>query len=128
MGGRTWKQGVLAIPGIGFALLPKLACPLCWPAYAGILSSLGLGFLISASYLLGFTVAFLIVAVAALAFRARQRWGYGPLLFGIAGSAALLGGKFYLESSAVTYVGFGSLVSAAVWNTWPRRLVVIKTK
>lgn len=128
MGPRTWKQGVLAIPGIGFALLPKLACPLCWPAYAGVLSSLGLGFLISTSYLLALTVAFLIVALAALAFRARQRWGYGPLLLGIAGSAALLAGKFYLESNAVMYVGLGSLVSAAVWNAWPRRLIVIKTK
>jgi len=29
MAGRTWRQGVLAIPGIGVALLPKLACPLC---------------------------------------------------------------------------------------------------
>src|SRR6185436_814844 len=36
---RLWRQALLTIPGIGVALLPKLACPLCWPAYAGILSS-----------------------------------------------------------------------------------------
>jgi hypothetical protein len=43
---RAWKQGLLATPGIGVPLLPKLMCPLCWPAYAGLLSTLGLGFLI----------------------------------------------------------------------------------
>lgn len=29
------------IPGVGVALLPKLVCPLCWPAYAAIASTLG---------------------------------------------------------------------------------------
>jgi len=77
---RTWKQGLLAIPGIGVSLLPKVACPLCWPAYAGLLSSVGLGFLLSATYLLPLTAGFLLIALAALAYRARQRRGYGPLV------------------------------------------------
>ncbi len=37
-----WKHGLLALPGVGVSILPKLACPLCWPAYAGLLSSIGL--------------------------------------------------------------------------------------
>lgn len=64
----TWKQAWVALPGIGVSLLPKLVCPLCWPAYAGLLSSIGLGFLISAAYLLPFTAAFLALALAAMAF------------------------------------------------------------
>lgn len=40
---RTWKQNLLAAPGIGLSLLPKIACPACCPAYAGLLSSIGLG-------------------------------------------------------------------------------------
>lgn len=48
----TWKHGLLSLPGVTVSLLPKLMCPACWPAYAGLLSSLGLGFLISARYLL----------------------------------------------------------------------------
>jgi mercuric ion transport protein len=40
----TRKQGLLALPGVGVSLLPKLTCPACWPAYAGLLSSVGLGF------------------------------------------------------------------------------------
>ena len=35
MTSRTWKQNLLAAPGIGLSLLPKIACPVCWPAYAG---------------------------------------------------------------------------------------------
>jgi len=66
----TWKQGVLALPGVAVSLLPKLVCPMCWPAYAGLLSSVGLGFLISAAYLLPFTAGFLALALAAMGFRA----------------------------------------------------------
>jgi hypothetical protein len=44
---QVWKQALLAAPGVGVSLLPKLVCPLCWPAYAGLLSTFGLGFLIS---------------------------------------------------------------------------------
>ena len=120
---RTWKQGILALPGIGVALLPKLACPLCWPAYAGVLSSLGLGFLISTPYLFALTTAFLFLTLASLGFRAKRRRGYGPLLFGAAGSAVFLMGKFYVPSPAVMYLGLGILVAASVWNVWPRRVV-----
>src|SRR5438128_6162670 len=94
-----WKQGLLALPSVGVSLLPKLACPLCWPAYAGVLSSLGLGFLISVEYLLALTVAFLILTLTALGFRAKQRRGYGPLLLRTRGSAVLLVGKCYVARS-----------------------------
>jgi hypothetical protein len=89
---RTWRQGLLALPSVGVSILPKLACPACWPAYAGLLSSVGLGFLISTVYLLPLTAAFLLLAVAALAFRANKRRGYGPFAVGlVAGSGVLLG-------------------------------------
>lgn len=34
----TRKQTLAALPGIGVSLLPKLMCPACWPAYAGLWS------------------------------------------------------------------------------------------
>src|SRR4029077_2510005 len=98
MAART-KQVWLTVPGIGVALLPKLACPLCWPLYAGIVSSLCLGFLISTKYLLLFTIASLMLTLRVLAFRVKQRRGYGPFVLGIVGSAAVLIGKFDLESN-----------------------------
>ena len=118
---RTWKQGLLAMPGIGVALLPKLFCPLCWPLYAGVVSSVGLGFLVGTTYLIPITSVFLILTLAVLGFRARQRRGFGPFLIGLVASAAVLIGKFYLESNALVYGGVGLLVAASVWNALPRR-------
>jgi hypothetical protein len=108
------------IPGIGMALLPKLACPLCWPAYAAIASTLGLGFLLRAHYLFAVTAAFLLMAVAALSFRARQRHGYWPALLGLASSIVILATKFAIDSHMALYSGVGTLMGASVWNAWPQ--------
>ena len=118
---RPWKQSLLSLPGIGFSALPKLTCPVCWPAYAGLLSSMGLGFLISAAYLLPLTIAFLTVALAALAFRARKRRGLGPFIIGLVAGIGILLGKFVWDSNAAVYSSVGMLVVASVWNAWPRR-------
>ena len=119
---RTWKRNLVALPGIGFSLLPKLACPLCWPAYAGLLSSVGLGFLISTKYLLPLTIAFLVLALGALAFRAKNRHGYGPFVLGLAAAVGVLVGKFDWESNPVVYGAVGLLVGASLWNAWPHRV------
>lgn len=117
---RTQKQGLLALPGIGVAMLPKLACPVCWPAYAGLLSSIGLGFLISAAYLLPLTIAFLTLTLATLAYRAKARRGFGPFLLGLFAAIGILLGKFLWESNAPIYSAVAILVVACMWNTWPR--------
>jgi hypothetical protein len=59
-----WKNSLTAVPGIAFAFLPKIVCPACWPAYAGLLSALGLGFLLDETWLLPLTTAFLGLATA----------------------------------------------------------------
>lgn len=115
------KRAFAVLPGVGASLLPKLACPMCWPAYAGLLTTLGLGFLISERYLLAFTAGLLLVSVAALAFRARERRGYGPALLGLVSAAAVLAGKFYLDSNALAYSGIALLLGSSLWNSWPRR-------
>jgi hypothetical protein len=94
----------------------------CVCPYAAVLSSVGLGFLISTAYLLPFTIAFFILTLIALAFRANQRRGYGPLGLGLVGSAAVLIGKFYLDSNSAIDAGIAFLVAAAIWNVWPRRV------
>jgi mercuric ion transport protein len=117
---KTWKQSALTIPGIGVALLPKLICPFCWPLYAGIVSSVGLGFLIGTAYLVPITSAVLILTLAVLGFGARQRRGYGPFVVGVVASAAILISKFFLESNPIMYTGVGFLAVASMWNAWPR--------
>lgn len=116
-----WRLGLATLPGIGAAVLPKVACPACWPAYAGFASAVGLGFLLDTTYLLPLTVAFLALAAGALAFRASRRRGYGPFAVGLAGAAIVLVGKFSYDSDPGMYAGLALLVAASLWNGWPRR-------
>ena len=118
----SWRRVVAAAPAFGVALLPKIACPACWPAYAGVLSTLGVSFLIDARYLFVMTAAFLAVALFFLGFRARRRQGYGPLALGLFASALLLVGKFLFESDPAMFSGVGALMIASFWNSWPRQL------
>lgn len=118
---RTWKQGLLALPGLSVSMLPKLACPACWPAYAGLLSSVGLGFLISTAYLLPLTAAFLSLALGAMMFRANMRHGYGPFVLGLVAGVGILLDKFAWGSNRTMYAAVGLLVVASLWNAWPRR-------
>lgn len=112
--------GGAPLPAVGVALLPKLTCPACWPAYAGLLSSMGVGFINYTAYLLPMTLVFLMFVIASLAFRARRRRGYRPLLLGVLAAAILLIGKFAYGSDSIMYVGLGLLVLASVWNSWPK--------
>ena len=113
-----WTRAAATAPGVGLSLLPKLACPACWPAYAGLLSSVGLGFLISTAYLFPLTIAFLLLALSAIAFRAKSRRGYWPLILGVFASAGVVIGKFVWESGPVMYGAVGLLIAASIWNAW----------
>jgi mercuric ion transport protein len=118
-----WRALLATIPSMGAALLPVGVCPACWPAYAGLLSSFGFGFLPQKTYLLPLTAAFLALAVASLAYHAGSRRGYGPLLAGLVASAIVLIGKFALDSTPLLYLGIAALVGASLWNAWPHRSV-----
>jgi hypothetical protein len=113
-------EGVLTAPAVAVSLLPKVVCPICSPAYAALLSSLGLGFL-ATTYLLPLTVGFLAVALGALGFGASSRRGLGLLWIGIVAATCVLGGKFWFGSDSTTYVGVGLLVVASIWNAIPIR-------
>lgn len=120
--GWSWRRLGAAAPSLGVALLPKIACPACWPAYAGVLSSLGIPFLIDSRYLLALTVAFVALALFSLGFRASRRRGLGPLVLGAWASGLLLVGKFHFESDPAMFGGVALLVAASLWNSWPRKL------
>lgn len=124
MNGSAWKHTLVAVPGVGMSLVPKLICPACWPAYASVVSSLGLGFLIGTTYLLPLTTGLLATTAGTLAFRARQRRGYGPAWTGSVGAVLILLGRFQLDSMVATYTGISILMTAAIWNGWPRGGVV----
>lgn len=112
--------------------LPRLLCPACWPAYAGLMSSMGLGFLLKTRWLLPLTMITLVFVLASLAFRARARRGYGPFMLGLLGSGALLGGYFVFPPGTAISVwgvdgGAALLVAASIWNGWPRKRQGVET-
>lgn len=108
-------------PAIGLAMLPKLTCAACWPAYTAVLSSFGVGFVDYTPWLMPLTVVMLAVTLATLAWRAKTRRGHAPLLLGVLASAAVLHSRFVDASDAVLYGGLVVLLAASVWNAWPQR-------
>ena len=110
--GTRWQTAAASFPAIGTALLPKLTCPLCFPAYAAVLSAFGVEFVNYTSYLLPLTAGFLLVAMGVLALQIRRTGNVIPLLIGIAASVIVLIGKFDLETDWVTTVGVVLLVVA----------------
>lgn len=117
---RGIRHSVLAMPGIGVALLPKLACPLCWPAYAALVSALGLGFLLTAAVLFWITAICLLTTVVSLAIGSRKRHGQGPAFAATVASLMIVIGKFGVGSERLAYTGVALLAAAALWNAWSR--------
>ena len=116
-----WMRVLGISPGVGAALLPVGVCPACWPAYAGVMSSLGLGFLLNSAYLFSLIAIFLAFALGALLYRAKTRRGYGPFALGTVGTVAVLVGKFALSWNLLFYAGLVVFIAASVWNAWPRK-------
>lgn len=109
-----WHMLAVSFPAIGTALLPKLVCPLCFPAYGALLSALGLGFVDYTPYLLPLTAAFLTMALGALAFHTYRHGRWLPLLIGLVAVAITTVGKFFADSESLTVVGVVLLVGAIV--------------
>lgn len=84
---------------------------------------MGLAFLLQTEYLLPITVITLLVAVAALGFRAARRRGYSPFALGLVSAVLMVVGKFAWDSAFLTYSGITLLIAASVWNSWPKRTV-----
>ena len=123
--GRGHLAGLLGffgvLPGVGAALLPALTCPACWPAYAGLLSSLGLGFVDYTPWVVPVMAVFLLIALGSLAWQGIRRKLWAPFVLGLSGVLLLLAGKFFMASETLLYSGVALLIVASVWNAWPRK-------
>lgn len=106
----------LGVPAAGLSALPA-----CYSLYAGVLGALGLSAFVDPVRQAALTAMLLAVALAALAFRARRRRGYGPLALGIGASLLVLSGKLLVGWSPLGYAGAAGLVAASLWNVWPHR-------
>ena len=110
--GTRWRTIAASFPAVGVSLLPKLTCPLCFPAYAAVLGALGLEFVNYTPYLLPLTAAFLVLVLAVLALRFRKNGDVRLVVLGVAASTLVLIGKFHLESDWMTFGGILLLVAA----------------
>jgi hypothetical protein len=118
-----WRALAAASPALGVALLPKLVCPLCFPAYAAILSALGLEFIDYTPYLLPLTAIFLAVALGVLALQARRTGNVTALLLGLAAAAVVLLGKFHFEYDWLTTGGVVLLIIAILLGNRARSTI-----
>lgn len=101
--------GVLAV------LAPKGLCPMCIAASSGVLSALGLRFLLDDSIMRWVLAGLLAMALLFFFMRARnaERWG----LFGLAVSGSVLVyAGWFVETSPILYAGTVLLSAAAVLN------------
>lgn len=114
-------SSLATIPAAAVAAMPALACPACWPAYASLLGSLGLGFMIDTAYLMPITVVALLMAVSMLGVKARRRHGFGPLVLGSIAALIIVLAKFAAGLDLLTYGGGALLIAASVWNAWPMK-------
>ena len=118
------KRVFAAVPGVGAALLPNVTCPACWPVYAGILSSLGLGFLMQGRYFYLVVSVLLGISLFSLKYKAGTRHGLGPFFLGVLATATILSGKVYSRSDYILYAGAAILIAASIWNNWPNKKTV----
>jgi len=120
---RTAGRGsvIAALPAISVAMLPKLTCAACWPAYAALLGAMGVNFVDYTPYLLPIITMLLLATLGFIGWRANRRRGYLPLGLGAVASVIILLGKFGFDSDTTAYVGGALLIAASIWNAWPRR-------
>lgn len=114
-----WRGLLLAAPGVGTALLPKLTCPFCWPAYTAALGAMGVSVASYGPYLFWTTLVLVGAGVGSLAHHAKRRRGYRPLLLGALAGVLIVAAKFAFSSDPATYAGAGLLLAAALWHGWP---------
>lgn len=114
-----WRDCLNAAPVVGLALLPRLVCPCQMPAYAGLISSMGLAFLMETVYLFPLTAMCLTFSLGGLFFRAKRRGKYGLFAAGSLGAILLMAGKFYFQWPFAVYGGLVLLLVASLWNSWP---------
>ncbi len=127
--GRDWIRALVALPGAVLPLLPSVTCPACAVAYAGVLSSLGMGFLLSERVLAPIIVSFLAIGVASVAWSTRSHRRLGPLVATTLGATTVVAGRLVWRVPPLLYAGIILLMAASLWNLWlqrPRRSQLVQ--
>lgn len=112
----AWLRAATSLPGAILPLLPSANCPLCLAAYAGVLSTLGLGFLFTERVLANLVPVFLAVGVASLAWSRRAHGRLWPLALAVVASVLIVCGRLIWTVPVLVYAGAPLFLAAALWN------------
>ncbi|NOX59964.1 MAG: MerC domain-containing protein [Planctomycetes bacterium] len=116
-----WLQSIIAIPAAVLPLLPSFSCPVCVAAYAGLLSSLGLGFVLTDRVQQPMIVLFLMVSVASVGWATRRYKKVGPFVLTLIGCVGIIAGRLVWNVTPALYAGVACLVVGTVWNLIMKR-------
>jgi len=119
--GKNWIRSLAVVPGALLSLVPSATCPACLTAYAGVLSAVGLGFLLNERVLAPLIVLFLAVGIASVAWSTRSHRNPGPLVATILGSAVVMMGRVVGHVHTLLYAGVMILIAASLWNVWLKK-------
>ena len=100
------------------ASILTLACPICFPllGVGGVLSALGLGFLIPLGANIYFIGAIFGLAWLSMFFSAKQHQRYWILILSFLGGGLILIGRFILVYNPAIYVGLFLFLLSAILN------------
>lgn len=99
--------------------LPVIACafcPVCIGAYAGVLSAVGLGFLVSERVHAWLMLIAIGLAVISAGLATRRHGHPAPMVITVAGAVAALAGHLLSDLHALVYSGVALLGAASIWN------------
>ena len=108
--------GQAASVGLGVlaALLPK--CPLCWAAYGTMACTFGLAGILRWDRLFPAVVGLFLLNLLMLGRAARVSGRYAPFLLSLAGSLAVLAGRWGGARPPLAVLGSALLLASALWN------------
>lgn len=126
---RGWLQAAAAAPAAVLPLLPSFTCPACIAAYAGVLSVMGLGFLLNEAVLGPLISAVLVLSVATVGWSTRSHRRPGPLVATVVGALLIAAGRLVWDLPTLLYAGVAVLLAGSLWNLWlkrPRRTPLVR--
>ncbi len=111
-----WRKAVARAVAVGFPLLACLVCPVCLTAGAGVLSALGVGWLVTEDVHRGMVMAAALTSSASALWLARRHRRPWPPAMACAGALAVLLGCVAIESRPLELAGTAE-VDPVFWTT-----------
>ncbi len=103
-----------AIFGSLTAFAPAISCPACWPAYASMLSSLGIGFFNYSPYVTPITFLLIFVTLLSLWSTAKRNHRYFPFKLALIASTLIVVERAFGVGAVALYSGVLLLVVASL--------------